>query len=127
MTKRKTISPDVVEKVYSFAKKIFSNEISFQTVLDGLVNKDIMNKKSADEYLKNYSSMRKGENFHWTMNLYAYDYYLGNIYKDNGKEALKLALESYSRHLNTNKNFKKIDAKKYWDIYNKYKVIAEEE
>ena len=95
----------ITEKEYSVcyeqAKLVYEKKKTKQDVVNFLSKKDGlgMKKSSATYYVNAYLNMRHGEKYTKTINNDATVYYLEHINSDNGKVALKIALESLQKHL----------------------------
>lgn len=120
----KKITKEIVEKAYDVAKKFFQKEITLKEAKE-ILSKNGMNKKSALDYVYNYSNLIQGKLFTRTTNTYGTDYYLGKIYEENGQSGLENALISLSQHLDYYEEKSGSSVKQRRDIYNKYlKVLG---
>ena len=95
------IGMDKIEACYMQAKSVFDGRLTKKTAVGNLTDKTKigMKKSSAIYYLNAYLSMRTGKTYKKTINEDATRYYLENILKDDGKVALKLALQSLEQHI----------------------------
>jgi 5-methylcytosine-specific restriction protein A len=109
------ITTEMIKKSYEYSKSVFENRITEVKALQILTEEYGMNEGSAKEYLNNYLHLRKGEKYQRTMNKYATNYFLLNIFEDNGKDALRQALLSVDLHINY---YESIDNKKLPSIRN---------
>jgi 5-methylcytosine-specific restriction protein A len=87
------ITNQIVEEAYKLSRNTYDGIISFDDAKNILINKWEMNQTTATYYIKNYEYMRKGEGHIYSMNKYAFEYYLGYIFYDYGYEALEIALK----------------------------------
>ena len=93
------ISEEMVKNAFSKAKKVYLYKTDKKTAVNELKNELGMNEGSASDYINDYAHMRKGEAYTRTMNEFAVRYYLSNIYKDEGVDALRLAIHAVTKHL----------------------------
>lgn len=84
---------------YEQAKLIFDGKQSKEKSIEILANNYGMKGSSATYYINAYLDMRVGKTYQKTINNDATRYYLEHIYSDNGKDALKNALQALQGHL----------------------------
>jgi len=125
------INEKMIEQVYLYAKKYYKNEISIDNAIEYLSKEYNWNKDSAKGYMNVYKNMRNGEQYTWTINGTATEYFLENIFKDNGFDALQIALKSVYSHIEYQDNIQPINNiktifDKYSNIYNDYNDESEE-
>jgi len=86
---------------YEQAKLIFDGKQTKEKAIEILTDASVigMKKSSATYYVNAYLNMRLGKTYQKTINNDATRYYLEHIYSDNGKEALKIALQALQGHL----------------------------
>lgn len=93
---------------YAYAKEIYPNRKEISKKAKEISEKTQMNLGSAKDYINDFFYMRKGEPIHRCMAEDDARYYFENIYKDFGKEALKMATDSVNKYIeNDKKNHKK--------------------
>ena len=115
------INDKMIEQVYICAKKYYTNAIEVEEAVEYLSKEYKWDKGSAKGYINVYNNMRNGEKYTWTINGNATKYYLENIYKDNGYNALQIALKSVKLHIDYQENIQSINNIK--KIYDNFKSI----
>lgn len=120
------MTKEMVEKSFEIAKLKFLNKISLKVGVE-ILEKMGINTNSARDYIYCYSHLMKGELFTRRINLYATEYYLKTIHKENGTTGLKNALSSLSKHFDYWEEVSGTVVKKGRDIYTKYFNIVSNE
>ena len=121
------ITNEMVVSSYELAKKVYDKRISKQDAEYELSTKYGMNETSAGYYIDSYEHMRKGDVYEHTTNKFATDYFLKNIYQDNGKLALRNALISVEKHLKYYESLEKGKLNGIRQIYEKYSKFLDRE
>ena len=116
------INATMIEQVYIYARKIYNKNIEIDQAVKILVNDYKWTEGSAKGYINVYNHIRNGEKYTWTINGTATNYYLENVYKDDGYNALQTALESVKLHIDYQGNIQTINNIK--KIYEKYKNVV---
>ena len=116
------ISTTMIEQVYIYAREIYNNNIEVDQAVKLLVNDYKWAEGSARGYINVYNNIRNGEKYTWTINGNATDYYLKNIYKDDGYNALQIALKSVKLHIDYQENIQTIN--NIIEIYEKFKNVV---
>lgn len=88
-----------IRAAYSFAKRVRAGKLAIQAAATDLERVHGLNASSARDFINDFKCMMEGRIFHRTMNAYATDYFLSNIQRDFGVNALLLALEAVREHL----------------------------
>jgi 5-methylcytosine-specific restriction protein A len=109
----------MVEKSFEIAKKRFLEKITLQEAVENLENIGV-NPNSARDYIYLYKHLRNGELFKRRANEYATEYFIENIYKENGKPELSIALNSLLKHFEYWESYSGSKIKGGRIIYNKY-------
>jgi 5-methylcytosine-specific restriction protein A len=104
----------MVAESFKVGKERFLEKISLKEAVNILETNGV-NPNSAADYIYLYIHLRNGALFKRRANEYAIKYYLENIYKDNGSDALDKALISLLKHI------------EYWESYSGTKVIGQRE
>ena len=91
-----------------------------------ILSKNGMNKKSAVDYIYNYSNLIQGKLFTRSTNTYGTNYYLSKIYEEGGNAALQNALLSLSQHLDYYEEKSGASVKQRREIYEKYLGLLNE-
>ena len=113
------ITNDLVEFSFEIGKKVYKNELSLKEGIQTLTQKG-MNRNSANDYIYNYSNLIQGKLFTRTSNIYATEYFLERIYRENGLSGLQNALLSLSQHIEYYEEKSGAKVKSIRKIYNKY-------
>ena len=96
---RNTITLQVVQATYSFAVKVWKQEVNESEAISSLVINHQMNKASASDYIRNFRQLMSAEVYHRTMSLMGTRYYLQKISEDFGDTYLENALKSTQLHI----------------------------
>jgi 5-methylcytosine-specific restriction protein A len=114
-----------IRKAYEIAKKVYLSEIS---VTEGarILADNGFKKSSAFDYIYAYSKLREGKLYTRTINADTTDYYLKQIYKENGKIGLQKALLSLYQHIEYYEQTSRASVKKGREIYNRYFHLVKE-
>ena len=102
----------MVAESFKVGKERFLEKISLKDAVNILETVGV-NPNSAADYIYLYVHLRNGELFKRRANEYAINYYLENIYTENGSDALDKALVSLLKHI------------EYWESYSGTKVIGQ--
>jgi len=129
--KKMSIDKEMIKQVYIYARKVLKKEIEINEAVEYLVNENNWTEGSAKGYINTYNHIRNGEKYTWTINGDATEYYLENILRDDGYEALQIALKSVKLHIDYQDNLQPINNikniyEKYCNIYNDYNDESEE-
>lgn len=95
---RTKITNAMVKEAYAQAARVYAHSELREDALLKLCDMG-MNRASASFMINAYIAMRKGEVYKKTINLFATKYYLENIQKENGQDALRLALRALQAHI----------------------------
>ena len=87
---------------YDYGKEIHLGNLSRKVAVNALVNSG-MAERSAVYYLQCVCSMLSGERYTATVKEIATSYFLTQIFRDFGMDALRLALQSLRSHLDYQK------------------------
>ena len=90
------ITLDIVKQIYPFAKSVHEKKLDISAVQNKLA-KD-MDPGSAQDYVRAFLHMMKGECYKRTINAPATKYYLKMIHADFGQQALRVALSAVKQH-----------------------------
>ncbi len=95
--------PDIdnktVHAAYAEAKQVYEGLEKKAAADKRLVKEHGMNRSSASDYVKRFQEMMAGKVYKRTINIYATDYYLGQILADYGVEKLRFAIHSVNLHI----------------------------
>jgi len=108
-----------IHEAYKVAKKVHLNQISVSDGAKKLVDVG-MKKTSGLDFIYAYSKLIQGKLYTRTINSYATDYYLNQIYLENGKSGLKKALLALYQHIEYYEEASSSSVKKGREIYEKY-------
>lgn len=119
------ISNEMVQNAYEIGKKIYLNQI---TRIEGIafLEKLGMNESSAHDYVYSYSNLIQGKLFTRNTNVYATEYYLDRIYKENEINGLKNALLSLSQHIDYYEEVSGTSVKKRKEIYHRFYELVKD-
>ena len=115
------ITRDMVEQAYNYGKKVYSGEIGWNQAKDEINSSSGMETGSAQAYITVLLAMMNGEEYRRTINTYATEYYLENIKKDYGLEALKKAVTAVDLHTKYYKTLGKGSLASIENIVREYK------
>lgn len=93
------ITEEMVEVAYLYAMKVYSGEMTRSEGKAEIVKITGMNGGSAQDFITDFLAMMEGKEYHRTMSNLGTSYFLENIEKDFGIDALKLALEATEKHI----------------------------
>lgn len=113
----------MVEKSFEVAKERFLEKITLQEAVENLENIGV-NPNSARDYIYLYKHLRNGELFKRRANEYATEYFIENIFKENGKAELSKALISLLKHFEYWESYSGSRIKGGRIIYDKYLKLA---
>ncbi|WNH12543.1 HNH endonuclease [Thalassobellus suaedae] len=113
-----------IHKAFEIAKKVYLNELSLTDGTKILVDIGLKQSSSRD-YIYAYSKLMEGELYTRTINVYATDYYLENIYNENGNLILKTALKAVDKHIVYYEGTSGASVIKGRAVYDKWKRITE--
>jgi len=93
------ITNEQVKAAYIMAKDEYEEKISSEQAANNLVAKHGWNENSAYGYIHTFLCMMNGNEYQRTINIYATEYYLRNIYSDFGKSLFNNAISAVQKHL----------------------------
>ena len=93
------ITNEQVHEAYAQAKRVHAGNLSLTEAKDNVAESTGMNEGSAHGYINTFLKIIEGSGYTRTINAYGTDYYLENIKKDYGSEALLTAIASINKHL----------------------------
>lgn len=94
----RTITPYMIETVYSVYKDVFSGAITYSRGKELVAQQSGMDIGSAGNYFQSLRAMFKGDVYTRSINKMATQYFLEHIESDYGVDALRLAVESVQKH-----------------------------
>jgi 5-methylcytosine-specific restriction protein A len=113
-----------IHKAFEISKKVYLKELSLTDGTKILVDSGLKQSSSRD-YIYAYSKLMEGELYTRTINVYATDYYLENIYNENGNLRLKTALKAVDKHIIYYEGTSGASVIKGRAVYDKWKRITE--
>lgn len=111
---------------YEQAKLVYEEKKSQADAVKFLSDKNGLNKNSAGCYINAYKCMQNGSCYKKTIKEDATQYYLENIFHENGKKALELALQSLQKHMDYYSMQGKGNLKSLKEIHDKFKLYLNE-
>ena len=123
---RATITNKMIEKSYDVGKKVYKKKITLQEGAEVLSNLG-MNKNSAADYIYLYSNLIQGKLYTRTSNAYGTEYYLTNIYEENGTSGLENSLLSLYQHIEYYEDKAGVTLNKQRSIYENFREIVDKE
>ena len=93
------IPSDIIPFAYKIAKQVYNNEISLRDGKLAMVSCKTVNINSSADYINNYRYLIEGKKFSRTLNFESMEYFLENIYFDNGSNGLQNALLALKKHI----------------------------
>ncbi|OJW36652.1 MAG: hypothetical protein BGO54_12545 [Sphingobacteriales bacterium 46-32] len=121
----KKISAEQIELAYAVSKAVYNREISRNEGLDRL-RETAMNKGTASIYFGVYAYLITGRTFSRTVSAQSFDYYLSQIYLENGSEQLLTSLMALKNHIQYFELIQNVTMKLVRDIYVKYSFLYSE-
>ncbi|TAE82062.1 MAG: hypothetical protein EAZ74_04735 [Alphaproteobacteria bacterium] len=106
----------MIEQLYEAAKIYYGGAHSKSDAMHMVKNPPA----SIADFLYNYQKMRQGQLYRRTMSAAATDYFLENIYKDEGMKGLRIALISVEQHMQYYNNLPYGKLKKIQELLVKY-------
>lgn len=94
-----SITNKQIQAAYEIAKDEYANVISSEGAAGYLVSEHGWNESSAYGYIHTFLCMMESKEYQRTINAYATEYYLRNIYLDFGEAAFENAISSARKHL----------------------------
>ena len=116
----------MIENSYDVGKKFFHKKITLQEGTKALSNLG-MNKNSAVDYIYLYSNLIQGKLYTRSANAYSTEYYLNNIYDENGTEVLENCLLALLQHIEYKEGLGGGKTNKLRDIYEKFLKTVDKE
>jgi len=113
------ITNEQIHRAFEVGKKIYLNKMSLNEGTESLRSMG-MKKSSGLDYIYAYSNLIQGKLFTRTINSYGTEYYLEQIYNENGATGLKAALLSLNQHIEYYEETSGASVKKGRLIYEKY-------
>ncbi|MDR6779429.1 MULTISPECIES: hypothetical protein [Paenibacillus] len=89
----------MIETAYKYSRKVYHNELELSSALSHISLLSGMHRGTALAYISDFCSMMEGQAFKRKMTADATKYYLLNIYKDYGIEALNGAVAAVKLHI----------------------------
>jgi 5-methylcytosine-specific restriction protein A len=114
------ITPELTPSIYAIAKSVYEEDITLAEGKRQLVGDIGMNESSAVDFISALRHMLDGAEFTRTINAYSIEYFLQNIFKDYGAEALSNALKALNLHILNYENIRHTQARKTRGIYETY-------
>jgi|TARA_B110000261_G_scaffold154219_1_gene185617 5-methylcytosine-specific restriction enzyme A len=121
-----TITNEMIENSYDIGKKFFQKKITLQEGTESLSNL-AMNRNSAVDYIYLYSNLIQGKLYTRTSNAYGTEYYLTNIYEENGIQGLENGLLSLLQHIEYYEDKAGVTLNKQRSIYENFLEIVDKE
>lgn len=106
------ISEQQVEAAYIIARKVYLGELAAKNGSLFLAEEHALNKNSATDFINAYKHLVNGRVFHRAMSAAAMQYFIENIYKDEGEQALKQAVKALNLHIDYWENHYDVKAHK---------------
>lgn len=120
------ITRNHIEKAYEVAKDYKQRNLNLKEASDILIDEG-MSPSSARGYIYSYLYMIQGRGLTRTINATATEYFLEQIWEENGIEGLKKALSSLSQHFEYYKGVSGNSKASHRKIYEKYAVLINDE
>lgn len=93
------ISDEQAFAAYTIAKAVFNSEITKSEGSNVLNINHKLNKNSANDFISNYQHLRLGQVFKRNLKTSHLEYFLLSISRDNGLDALRIAINSLEQHI----------------------------
>ena len=119
------ITLEVIQDVYSSAKKIYFENKKISNEIRNLNYKYNVKESSLSDYIYAFKHMMNGERYTRTINYTATKYYLENILKDFGYKYFKNALYSLELHINYYEGIQNITMKKQRRLLEEFNSIKD--
>ena len=114
------ITKEQISEAYRQAKRVFANEITLTEAKESVSETTNINESSAQGYINTFLKMMEGVGYTWTINAFGTDYFLDNIHRDYGTEALLTAIASLKKHLEYYEGVGKSSQRQINGILNKH-------
>ncbi len=114
------ITNEQIHEAYTQAKRVYAHKITATEGKDNVVKATGMSEGSASGYINTFVKIMEGAGYTRTINAYGTDYYLENIKKDYGVDALLTAIASVKKHLEYYEGVGKSSQPKIHKILDKY-------
>lgn len=115
------ISDEASRIAYQAAREVYANRITLQNALPLIPIKE----SSARDYIRNYKQMRMGDEYQRTLNAYATEYFLDNIYKELDTIGLETALAAVEKHLHYYEGLGRGKLPNIWALHKKYATLLD--
>lgn len=93
------ITKEQVHEAYAQARRVYDGPLPLFEAKSLIAQKTGMNEGSAHGCINAFLKIMEGSGYTRTINTYGADYYLNNIKKDYGNEALLTTISSINKHL----------------------------
>lgn len=120
------ITNEQIHKAFEVGKTIYLNQMSLNEGTDSLASMG-MKKSSGLDYIYAYFNLIQGKLFTRTINSYGTEYYLEQIYKENGISGLKTALLSLYQHIEYYEEISGASVKRGREIYEKFYLLVKDD
>ncbi len=111
-----------IKEIYPIARDVFEGRKTLDDGVEYLVKDVEMNKGNAENYINFIIRLKKGDPppDMRGVNILAADYFLGGIFADDGKSDLRIALESFSAHIEYYEKIRKCKLRGFRRIREKF-------
>jgi len=122
------IKREYAPTIYNVAKRVYDKEIKLVKGQDELNYKcNGMNESSAADFIYSFKKMLEGKMHQRTINSDIRDYMLECIYKEYGREKLRIALGAFMKHIEYYEDIKEGTQIKDRQLYEKYQILLDEQ
>lgn len=119
------ITNEVIAAIYLAAKDVKSGVITQTEAINNIVETYGMRRSSITDYVRNFFHLMNGEEYSRTMNHFATDFFLKNIYRDFGYGKLQDALNALRRHISYYEGIRSVNRKGLRSLLNEYGKISD--
>ena len=117
------IPNEIIPIAYSTAKKVYEDKLTQKEAKDYLSSNFKITYGSTGDYYVFFRYLIEGTGSFRKLNCPTMDYFLEKIYKDYGKEQLKISLIAFLNLIKYYEGLKKSESKSMRAIYDKYSKL----
>ncbi len=105
MPEKQKMTKEEVILIHEIAREVYKDRMYLKDGLDFLEKEMKMKKGSARMYINAFKAMKKGECYKMEINKPATIYFIEQIFIDDGKDGLELALKALEKHIEHKVNY----------------------
>lgn len=113
-----------VSAAFEVSGQIYEGALSIQDGVKFLHEEHGLNKSSANDFIRNYKHMLRGETFHRTMSAPQFDFFLQSIRTRLGNDAHLLAMSAVRQHLAYYEGLRKVTQHRLRNVLARHAIDA---